>query len=401
MGSIRSTLAAALALTLLLSGCATGWSSPATLRTGYETFDGALEVWPPRGSLAGDADAVARVTRAVESWRSPTDERVHVASSGTLWLGSIDGTRLAVVAGNVPGTGTSWLLQLTAEEAGFEVISAVEYTDPGYLVYSDVLPVQMPGGRRYLTSARVERLVGPDDGEIPVDDGLSAPVDVPECQAITLTVTLRATDSLGDKRSRQRVLDLGTAINELGYPLVRDASGAGARALDGLDTCALTGSAGPFGSMPRRGPSGKPAERLPLSWPLDQIAVRELADVRLGSRQKGRLEHLTWHSATGPMSAVVYRPADAPAMPSRAERAQALQLHVLEVDNQTYVTLLWRDGPDTRLALPSGVSIVLDQPGVAVAARTATGRQTYRLNTMYDSYERSLTDRDVKRAIGN
>ena len=38
---------------------------------------------------------------------------------------------------------------------------ATEYTDPGYLVYSDVLPVQTAAGRRYLTSARVQRLLGP------------------------------------------------------------------------------------------------------------------------------------------------------------------------------------------------------------------------------------------------
>ena len=60
---------------------------------------------------------------------------------------------------------------------------AIEYTDPGYLVYSDVLPVQLAAGRRYLASARVQRLVGPGRrGRCRSRDGLSAAVAGRSCR---------------------------------------------------------------------------------------------------------------------------------------------------------------------------------------------------------------------------
>lgn len=397
----RGILGTALALTLALaaSGCAviTERSKPVTLRAGYDTLDGSLHVWPPRGPLSGDGSAAKRVTEAVEKWRTPTGERVHIASSGILWFGEVDGTRLALVAGNVPGTEASWLLQVADQGAGYEVTRAVEYTDPGYLVYSDVLPVQLPSGRRYLTSARVERLLGPDGTEIPIADGLSAPVEVPACRAVTVTASLRSTESLPDGRPRERLLDLGTGIAELGYPLVRDESGSGASALKGLDTCVLTNEAGPFGSVQRRDSSGKVTERLPLSWPLDRLSSRTLAEFSLDQGPKARLDQLTWHTTSGVMSAVVYRPEGGSPVFSRADRANVLQMYLLPLNGRPYVTLVWSATADTRLSLPPDVAPVVDEPGVVLLPK-APGKQTYSLQTPYDSHERSLTDRDVERA---
>jgi hypothetical protein len=400
----RAAFGTVLALTLALTATGCGViaerSSPATLRVGYDTLDGDLHVWPPRGSLAGDTEAVDQVTAAVEKWRTPTDELVHLASSGILWLGEVDGARLALVAANVPGTAASWLLQLTGQGSSFEVVHAVEYTDPGYLVYSDVLPVWTSDGRRYLTSARVERLIGPDGQDVPVTDGLSAPVNVPGCSAVSLTAELRRTESLSDGPAEDRLLDLGTAIDNLGYPLVRDESGSGAEALAGLDTCALTRRTGPFGSEPRRGPSGERVERLPQSWPLDRLAARTLAEVSLGQGLHGRLDQLTWHTTAGVMSAVVYRPAGGQPVLSRADRANPLQMHVLQVTGQPYVVLVWTAGADARLSLPSGTPTVIEEPGVVVLRKTS-GKQTYILSTPYGTHERSLTDRDVEKATAD
>ncbi|WP_247676013.1 hypothetical protein, partial [Micromonospora sp. M51] len=247
---------------------------PQDLRVGYDSLDGALTVWPPRGDLSGDAAATAAVTAAVRDWRSPADDRAHLPSSGILFSGRVDGAPVALVAADVPGESASWLLQLTREGDRYEVTRAAEYTDPGYLVYSDVLPVQTTGGRRYLVSARVQTLLGPQDRALTIADGLSAPVDVPSCTAVGVTATLRTTESLPRGRAADRLLDLGTGTVDPRYPLVRDESGTGRRALTGLDTCALAGDRGPFGSIPRRVGDRDAPRSVPTSWPMAKLTVR-------------------------------------------------------------------------------------------------------------------------------
>ena len=98
----------------------------------------------------------------------------------------------------MPGESASWLLQLTGSPARPDAVDrAIEYTDPGYLVYSDVLPVQLGDGRRYLVSARVQRLLGPDGTDVPLHrraDRAGRRAGLPG--RATVTATLRATESL-------------------------------------------------------------------------------------------------------------------------------------------------------------------------------------------------------------
>ncbi|MGC5029723.1 hypothetical protein [Micromonospora sp. DT229] len=352
---------------------------PQDLRVGYDSLDGSLTVWPPRGSLIEDPAATAAVTRAVRDWRSPVDDRVHVPSSGILYSGQVDGAPLALVAASVPGQAASWLLQLTGDGEGYQVSHATEYTDPGYLVYSDVLPVQAADRRRYFTSERVRRLVGPQGRVLPVTEGLTDPVEVPACRAVPVTATLRSTTSLPRGRSADRLLDLGIGITAPRYPLVRDDSGSGRRALADLDTCQLAGSDGPFGSMTRRVGDRNSPDSVPASWPKMKLAVRTLGEVALDGGQPAELEQLTWETADGTMSAVVYRPADgAPVVFSPADRTNALQVYELPVPGHPLVVLSWRSTKDTNLSVPPGTVRLVDRPGLVVAPLPER-RQTFSL----------------------
>lgn len=391
----RGTTATAL-LTLLLATAACGpVADPqaADLRVGYDSLDGSLPVWPARGDLAGDAAATTAVTRAVRDWRTPVDDRAHLPSSGILWSGRVDGTPLAVVAADVPGERASWLLQLTGDGDRYRVDRAAEYTDPGYLVYADVLPVQLGERRRYLTSARVERLLGPDGRPLVSSDGLTAPVAVPPCRAVELTATLRPTRSLPRGRPADRVLDLGTATADPRYPLVRDETGSGRRALSGLDTCVLAGEQGPFGSIPRRiGDRGAPRSA-PESWPMANVAIRSLGEVALDSGEPAELEQLSWESATGTMTAVIYRPADGGApIFSPADRSTTLQAYQLPVPGHPLAVLSWRASRDASLAVPPGTTRLVDRPGLVVVPQPAR-TQTFSLAGTEKTWYRSLGGR--------
>ncbi|WP_425561480.1 hypothetical protein, partial [Micromonospora lupini] len=369
-------------LTALLTATACGpvaERTPRDLRVGYDSLDGTLAVWPPRGDLAGDAAATAAVTRAVRDWRSPADDRAHLPSSGILFSGRVDGTPVAVVAADVPGESASWLLQLTGDTGRYAIARATEYTDPGYLVYSDVLPVQTAGGRRYLVSARVQQLLGPQGRALTVADGLSAPVDVPACTAVAVTATLRATESLPRGRAADRLLDLGTGTTDPRYPLVRDESGAGRRALTGLDTCVLAGERGPFGSIPRRIGDRDAPKSVPTSWPMAKLSVRSLGEVALGGGEPAELQQLSWDTDAGTMTAVVYRPADGSTpVVSPADRATPLQTYQLPVPGQPLVVLSWRATRDSSLSVPPGTPLLVERPGLVVVPEPAR-TQTYSL----------------------
>ncbi|MFJ8577736.1 hypothetical protein [Micromonospora sp. NPDC093277] len=363
-----TTATALLALLLAAAGCGpVAGRQPAELRAGYDSLDGPLTVWPARGSLADDAAARAAITAAVRDWRSPVDDRAHLPSSGILFAGQVAGAPLALVAADVPGESASWLLQLGRDGDRWRVAHATEYTDPGYLVYSDVLPVQLPDGRRYFTSARVQRLLGPDARALASTEGLTEPVTVPPCRAVELTAALRPTRSLPRGRAADRFLDLGTAIAVPRYPLVRDESGSGKRALAGLDTCVLAGDAGPFGSVPRRSGDRVAPRSVPESWPTEKIAVRSLGEITLGDGGPGDLEQLSWESATGAMTAVLYRPADGGApVVSVADRSTTLQAYRLPVPGQALAVLSWRANRDTSLAAPPATSLMVERPGLVV-----------------------------------
>ncbi|MFC0004027.1 hypothetical protein [Micromonospora siamensis] len=391
----RGTIATAL-LTLLLTAAGCGPVAdlkPEDLPVGYDSLDGKLKVWPARGTLAGDPTATAEVTEAVRRWRSPEDDRAHLSSSGILWSGEVDGEPVALVAADVPGEGASWLLQLGRDGDRYAVRRASEYTDPGYLVYADVLPVRSDAGRRYLTSARVERLLGPDGRPLAVADGLSEPVDVPACRAVGVTATLRATATLPQGRAADRLLDLGTATTDPRYPLVRDETGSGGQALTGLDTCLLAGRDGPFGSVPRRiGDRDAPAS-VPESWPLAELTERALGPVAPDGRHAGRLTRLVWRTGHGEMSAVRYRaPGGGEQILSRADRSNPLQAYVLPVPGHPLVVLTWQADLDAPLAVPPGTPRLVDRPGLVVVPQAAD-RQTFRLTGSGKTYQRSVGGR--------
>lgn len=383
-------------LTALLTATACGpvaERTPRDLRVGYDSLDGTLAVWPPRGDLAGDAAATAAVTRAVRDWRSPADDRAHLPSSGILFSGRVDGAPVALVAADVPGESASWLLQLTGDDGRYAIARATEYTDPGYLVYSDVLPVQTAGGRRYLVSARVQQLLGPQGRALTVADGLSAPVDVPACTAVGVTATLRATESLPRGRAADRLLDLGTGTTDPRYPLVRDESGAGRRALTGLDTCVLAGERGPFGSIPRRIGDRDAPKSVPTSWPMAKLSVRSLGEVALGGGEPAELQQLSWDTDAGTMTAVVYRPADGSApVVSPADRATPLQTYQLPVPGQPLVVLSWRATRDSSLSVPPGTPLLVERPGLVVVPEPAS-TQTYSLANTDKTHYRSVSPR--------
>ncbi|MFC0095967.1 hypothetical protein ACFFKH_00285 [Micromonospora marina] len=378
------------ALLLVTAGCGpVAERQPADLRVGYDSLDGTLAVWPPRGSLARDTAATAAITTAVRDWRSPVDDRVHVPTSGILFSGQVAGSALALVAADVPGEAASWLLQLGRDGQRWRVVHATEYTDPGYLVYSDVLPVREPDGRRYLTSTRVERLTGPDGKVLGSTDGVTDPVAVPDCRAVELTATLRPTPSLPRGRAADRVLDLGTATEAPRYPLVRDETGAGRRALTGLDTCVLAGERGPFGSVPRRIGDREAPRSAPESWPMAKIATRSLGSVALGDGEPGELEQLSWETPAGTMTAVVYRPADGGVpVVSPADMSTTLQAYHLPMPGRPLAVLSWRTR-DASFSAPPGTTRLVDRPGLVVVEHTDR-RQTFSLAGTEKTWYRSL-----------
>lgn len=387
---IGRTTAAALALVATVTACVPVAEKSGDLRMGHDSRDGSLAVWPARGSLAGEAGTATAVAGAVRAWRSPLDDRAHLSTSGILWAGEVDDASLALVAADVPGTGASWLLHVTGRDGRYTVTHAVEHTDPGYLVYSDVLPVHTDGGRRYLVSARVTDLVGPDGRAVTVEDGLSEPVAVPACSAVSITATLRATESLPRGRATDRFLDLGSGLDAPRYPLVRDGSGSGRRAIAELDTCALAGAEGPFGSIQRRFGERKSTASVPASWPMAGLSTRRVGEVAFGGGEPGEVRQLTWDAADDEMTAVLYQPADGGTpVTSTADRAAALQAYVLPLAGQRLGVLSWRPTPETSLSVPAGTSRLVDRPGLVVLP-LADEEVTVSLATADETHYRSL-----------
>ncbi len=385
------TTAAALALVATLAGCgAVADRAPGDLSVGHESRDGSLTVWPARGSLADEAATTTAVTEAVRGWRSPLGDRAYLPTSGILWVGEVDGAPLALVAADVPGTGASWLLQVAGEDGRHTVTHAVEHTDPGYLVYSDVLPVHTETGRRYLVSARVTDLTGPDGQAVTIEGGLSTPVAVPDCSAVPVTAALRATESLPQGRAAERFLDLGTGLDAPRDPLVRDESGSGQQALAGLDTCALAGDQGPFGSIQRQFGSRKSAASVPASWPMAGLTLRTVGEGTLGAGPPGAVQQLTWDTADDVMTAMLYRPGTGgAAMMSAADRAAPLQAYVLPVAGQRLGVLSWQPTPEDSLSVPAGTSHLVDRPGLAILP-LADETVTVSLATSAETHYRSL-----------
>ncbi|MEV0729173.1 hypothetical protein [Polymorphospora sp. NPDC050346] len=349
------------------------------LPVGHYTLDGGLQVWPARGGLSGDEEAHRAVAQAVDAWRTPAGDRPRLETSGILWLGETDGRTLAVVAADVPVYGASWLLQLDGAGDGLAVTSAAQYTDPGYLVYSDLLPVRLGSTTRYLTSARVEQVTGPNGRPVRVSEGLTDPVDVARCTASPIALRLRATESQPRGTANDELLDLGTAVEQPRYPVVPDRDGRGATALEDLDTCALAGEDIAFGSIDPSPADGRSYPQVPTSWPIESIYQVNLGEVGSGPLA-GRFDRLTWRSQEGTTYAAVFRPDNGTPAVSKADRVAAVQAYEIDIQGREYVVLSWDDEDDDAvLQLPEGVQPVLEQRGLAVVPK-ADRSQTYRVS---------------------
>lgn len=351
------------------------------LPVGHYTLDGQLQVWPARGGLATDRGVRATVTAAVDDWRTPAGDRPRLRTSGILWLGEVDGRTLALVAADVPVYGASWLLQLAGTPDDLSVTGAAQYTDPGYLVYSDLLPVRLGNTTRYLASARVEQVTGPDGQPVPGRDGLTDPVDVPRCQAAPLALRLRSTQTLPSGEPAARLLDLGAGVEQPRYPVVPDSDGRGATALKDLDTCALAGEQVAFGSIQPSPPTGDDDHvQVPTSWPIESIYQVKLAEFSSGPLGAGRFDRLTWRSQEGTTYAAVFRPANGSPVVSKADRVAAIQAYEMTINGTEYVVLSWDDeNDDAVLQLPEGVRAVQQSRGLAVVEK-ADRKQTYRVS---------------------
>jgi hypothetical protein len=275
--AVLATVTAATVTAALLTGCGAGEEESPAIRPG----DVHLSWWAPRGSLAGDADLRDEVAAVVDDWRTPEGAGPHDEATALLWLGEVDGTVLAVVDFRpADNPHDAWLLELTGEPGGLAVTGARDHDGP--VVAEDVLPIRSPGvGPRYLASARVGVLTGPD-GELPLrEDGLTEPVAVPPCRASGFSTHVDST--------RYQRVDLGLDVPAPFYPLLPDAwlGEPAAPVLAGVDTCAALAPGGwlhevgtaehpavvvngfpaltRFGAVPANRPDGVDAAGLPGS----------------------------------------------------------------------------------------------------------------------------------------
>jgi hypothetical protein len=382
VGSVRRGVvgvALATVVTVGMSGCGPHALPPVdSLSVGHQTLDGKMQVWPPRGSLASDQRARAAVANAVNAWRTPAGDRPRLKTSGILWLGELDGRVVSLVAADIPVNGASWLLQLDGPVDNIKISSATQYTNPGYLVYSDVLPVRLGAATRYLTSARVDELTGADGQVVALRDGMSDEVNVPRCQSATVTARLKATESLPRGQEADRLLDLGTAVEQPRYPLVGDDKGTGATALKDMDTCVLAGRTSAFGSVMPTAKEGGKHNKVPSSWPIASISQKSLGEIRSGPFPGARLERLTWQAAGGRMHAVVFRPPEGAPVVSTGDRNQAMQAYRITIQGSELLVLSWDGSEDSPPQLPDGVTPIVEQPGFAIVPKP-NGKVTYRV----------------------
>lgn len=123
-----------------------------------------------------------------------------------------------------------------------------------------------------------------------------------------------------------------------------------------------------------------------------KISVRSLGSISLGGGEPGELEQLTWESATGTMTAVVYRPSGGGApVVSPADRSTTLQAYYLPVPGQPLAVLSWR-GRDASFAAPPGTTRLVDRPGLVVVAQPDR-KQTFSLAGTEKTWYRSVGGR--------
>lgn len=241
---------------LLLGGCTSGDDDPSggppALQPGGDYL---VDWWSLRGSLAGDEGARDEVAAVVADYRTPEGEASDPEASALLWLGEVDGGgRLAVVDFRPESNpDRSWLLELTGEPGRVAVTGARRFDGP--VLNEHILPVRsVAGGPRYLASEQIVTLTAEPGGgpaeELPLADGLTGPVALPEC---------RVTGLAGGEHRR---LDLGPELPEPFYPLLAEGFAAvpAAPLLAGVDTCAALAPGGWLDTIGE--PEGQSAVRI-------------------------------------------------------------------------------------------------------------------------------------------
>ncbi|MPZ26987.1 MAG: hypothetical protein GEV12_11365 [Micromonosporaceae bacterium] len=259
--------AAVVGLVVVAAGCTPEPDEPElSLRDGGADL---VSWWPLRGSLTGNDDTRAEVTGVVGDWRTPDGVASHDTASGLLWLGEVDGAVLAVVDFHpADQPDRSWLLELAGPAGEVAVTDARSYDGP--LLDEDILPVRSaPAGPRYLASERIATVTA-QVGELSLTDGLTAPVEVPQCQVTEVSARL------GSEEHRR--LDLGLDLPAPFYPLLREgyAGVPAAPLLDGVDTCAAMAPDGWLGAVGE--PDGQPAVRIGGFPAIRRLGAEELPD---------------------------------------------------------------------------------------------------------------------------
>ncbi len=109
----------------------------------------------------------------------------------------------------------------------------------------------------------------------------------------------------------------------------------------------------------------------------------------LGDGEPGELEQLSWDSASGTMTAVVYRPADGGTpVVSPADRSTTLQAYHLPMPGRPLAVLSWRTR-EVSFSAPPGTTRLVDRPGLVVVEHTDQ-RQTFSLADTEKTWYRSL-----------
>ncbi|QSB16320.1 hypothetical protein JQS43_08535 [Natronosporangium hydrolyticum] len=201
MSWLRQSLvcAVAAALVLAVSGCQL--SQPAESAGEAELFHLRGEVrpdeqWPARGSLTGDQDLVDEVTEVADAWQTPDGVPRHPSPvfSSIVWLGEVAGQVLGVVAfAPADEYSDTWIVEITGEPGDLEVTEARNFRAgvTNFIEDTEVLPIRSAGvGPRYLVSAFVDE-VYVDGVTVAVDDGLTEPVRVPECELVEVVLDIR------------------------------------------------------------------------------------------------------------------------------------------------------------------------------------------------------------------
>ncbi len=344
--------------------------SERALTAGHPTLDGSARVWPARGSLAKDSATIADVDRAVRAWHTPQGNKARIYTSAIVWLGDVDGRVLGLVAADVPGANDSWLLHVTGRQGSLSVTKGTKSTDPGALVYSDVLPVRIENGTRYLTSTRVETLtVGTKT--VPVTDGLSAPVTIPACTPTVLTVTRVATQTLPAAGTTVRLLDLGSDVQEPRYPLITDRDGVASKIFSTIPVCQFGSAKGPFTvALTTSRTHGVP--NTVVSWPIGDMSIRHPAEAITFGNTTGTLEIIDWRSATGLMSTAVWRTPQGVTL-SMADRGQPSQAFTVTVGEGQFLAVTWDANSEEEPLLPADATLLLSRPGLKVIPAPAAG----------------------------